>query len=124
MGGVSWKGPIDTAWIDHLVIISIVQNEKLKLAQFCCNCLIINARSEAFSFFILVYFSAHVFSIVNILRQLRHDAGGFSYKSTWTLQELFPLIILVVNVKLNTQKNIKAPNSCEFKNLAHKSLME
>ena len=21
MGGVSWKGPIDTAWIDHLVII-------------------------------------------------------------------------------------------------------
>ena len=44
------------------------------------------------SFFILVYFSAHVFSIVNSLRQLRHDAGGFSYKSMRTLRELFPLI--------------------------------
>ena len=57
-------------------------------------------------FFILVYFSAHGFIIVNILRQLKHDAGGFSYKSTRTLLELFPLIILVVNVKLNTHKNI------------------
>ena len=43
--------------------------------------------------FILVYFSAHYFSIVNSLRQLRHDAGGFSYKSIRTLRELFPLII-------------------------------
>ena len=57
-------------------------------------------------FFILVYFSAHSFIIVNISRQLKHDAGGFSYKSTRTLLELFPLIILVVNVKLNTHKNI------------------
>ena len=32
------------------------------------------------------------------LRQLRYGAGGFSYKSTWTLQELFPLIIMVVNI--------------------------
>ena len=32
------------------------------------------------------------------LRQLRYGAGGFSYKSTWTLQELFPLIIVVVNI--------------------------
>ena len=41
------------------------------------------------------------------MRQLKHDAGGFSYKSTWTLLELFPHIILVVNVKLNTHKNIE-----------------
>ena len=26
------------------------------------------------------------------MRQLRYGAGGFSYKSMWTLQELFPLI--------------------------------
>ena len=45
-----------------------------------------------FIFFILVYFSAHEFSIVNSFRQLRHDAGGFSYKSMRTLRELFPLI--------------------------------
>ena len=41
------------------------------------------------------------------LRQLRYGAGGFSYKSTWTLQELFPLIIMVVNfcqLHTHTQK--------------------
>ena len=32
------------------------------------------------------------------LRQLKYGAGGSSYKSTWTLQELFPLTIVVVNV--------------------------
>ena len=66
-----------------------------------------NGDDSNFFFFILVYFSAHSFIIVNILRQLKHDAGGFSYKSTWTLQELFPLIILVVNVKLNTHKKYR-----------------
>ena len=73
-----------------------------------------------FIFFILIYFSAHSFIIVNILRQLKHDAGGFSYKSTWTLQELFPLIILVVNVELNTHKNREPRYAYEFENLAHK----
>ena len=41
---------------------------------------------------ILVYFSAQVFTMVNILRQLKYGAGGFSYKSMQTLRELFPLI--------------------------------
>ena len=41
--------------------------------------------------FILLYFSTHSISIVNILRQLGYGAGGFSYKSRWTLRELFPL---------------------------------
>ena len=55
------------------------------------------------------------------MRQLKHDAGGFSYKSTWTLQELFPLIILVVNIKLNThKKNVEPRYGFEFENLAHK----
>ena len=49
------------------------------------------------TFFILVYISAHVYMIVNIMRQHWYGAGGFSYKSTWTLQELCPLSILVVN---------------------------
>ena len=52
---------------------------------------------QAFHFLILVYFSAHVYMIVNIMRQHWYGAGGFSYKSTWTLQELCPLSILVVN---------------------------
>ena len=68
--------------------------------------LVLLAQEFHFFIFILVYFSAHSFIIVNISRQLKHDAGGFSYKSTRTLLELFPLIILVVNVKLNTHKNI------------------
>ena len=38
--------------------------------------------------FILVYFSAHKY---------QNGAGGFSYKSRWTLLELFPQPILVVN---------------------------
>ena len=31
------------------------------------------------------------------MRQRWYGAGGFSYKSTWTSQELCPLSILVVN---------------------------
>ena len=38
--------------------------------------------------FILVYFSAHKY---------KNGAGGFSYKSSWTLLEPFPQAILVVN---------------------------
>ena len=38
-------------------------------------------------------FRTHDFSIVNSLRQFKYGgAGGFSYKSIWTLLELFPLI--------------------------------
>ena len=57
------------------------------------------------SWWILLFFnfSAHDFSIVNSLRQIWHDAGGFSYKSMRTLQELFPLI----------------NSSCKFSQIAH-----
>ena len=33
----------------------------------------------------IFYFSAQDFRIVDILRQLLYGAGGFSYKSRWTL---------------------------------------
>ena len=92
MRSVCWKELVSEGW---------------RAQERCAATMYAVKRCAATFFFILVYFSAHGFSIVNILRQLRHDAGGFSYKSTWTLQELFPLIILVVNVdKLNTHKNI------------------
>ena len=45
-----------------------------------------------FFIFILVYFSAHDITKVNIMRQLQYGAGGFSYKSIRTSQELFPLL--------------------------------
>ena len=45
-----------------------------------------------FFIFILVYFSAHDITKVNIMRQLQYGAGGFSYKSIRTLQELFLLL--------------------------------
>ena len=46
------------------------------------------------------FFSAHEYKIVNNFETTKVwcRAGGFSYKSTWTLQELFPLIIMVVNI--------------------------
>ena len=52
--------------------------------------------------------------IVNILRQHWYGAGGFSYKSTWTLQELCPLSILVVNfyqLRKNTIRDKKKRKS-------------
>ena len=45
-------------------------------------------KNISFFIFILVYFSAHKY---------KNGAGGFSYKSSWTLLELFPQAILVVN---------------------------
>ena len=63
------------------------------ILHFCTWCSL-----QSFFIFILVYFSAQDFTIVNILRQLKYGAGGFSYKSMRTLRELFPLLILVVNV--------------------------
>ena len=52
--------------------------------------------------------------IVNIMRQHWYGAGGFSYKSTWTLQELCPLSILVVNfyqLRKNTIRDKKKRKS-------------
>ena len=46
-----------------------------------------------FHFFILIYFSAHDFTKVNMKRQLQYGAGGLSCKSIRTSQELFPLKI-------------------------------
>ena len=55
---------------------------------------------------------------VNIMRQRWYGAGGFSYKSTWTLQELCPLSILVVNfyqLRKNTIRDKKKPHIfCRF----------
>ena len=74
-----------------------------------------------FFLFILVYFSAHDFSIVNSLRQLRHDAGGFSYKSMRTLRELFPLLNFGCKYcQIAHTKNIQERYGYGFENLAHK----
>ena len=61
-------------------------------------------------------------AIVNILRQLRYGAGGFSYKSRWTLQELFPLINCGCKCcQIATIKIIKHERyGYEFENLARK----
>ena len=48
------------------------------------------------------------------MRQHWYGAGGFSYKSTWTLQELCPLSILVVNfyqLRKNTIRDKKKRKS-------------
>ena len=60
-----------------------------------------------FFIFILVYFSAHDITKVNIMRQLQYGAGGFSYKSIKTSQELFPLIIFGCKFLNCTKKNEK-----------------
>ena len=66
--------------------------------------------SFSFSFW-FIFLHTNTRLLLN-LRQLRYGAGGFSYKSTWTLQELFPLIIMVVNIcHLKKQNNIIDINS-------------
>ena len=71
--------------------------------------------------FILVYFSAHNFRIFNNLRQLMYGAGGFSYKSMWTLRELFPLINFGCKFCQIATKNIhiSARFGYEFGKMAH-----
>ena len=85
------------------------------------NIMMMMMSMTTFFIFILVYFSAHDFRIVNSLRQLRHDAGGFSYKSMRTLRELFPLINFGCKCcHIAHTKNIYERYGFEFENLAHK----
>ena len=55
------------------------------------------------------------------MRQLRYGAGGFSYKSMWTSQELFPLLILNCKFSSCTKKREQINTiRCEFGSKAHK----
>ena len=82
--------------------MSVLQNIKVDTGPLGNYCpvheqLVIMAVVMHFHFFHFGLFFCTQFSTFNSLRQLRHDAGGFSYKSMRTLRELFPLAISIVN---------------------------
>ena len=95
-----------------------------EMADFLNNettLLLIILSSHFFFHFHFCLFFCTQYSKYLYLRQLRYGAGGFSYKSMWTSQELFPLLILNCKFSSCTKKREQINTiRCEFGSKAHK----